>query len=113
MWVYMLKSKYEALNAFKIFRALVEDGSNKRVRSFRIDRGGEFNSMEFNAYCDEAGIARQFTALYLPQKNGEVERRNRTVAEMARSFLKEKQLPLALWSEAIRHSVYVLNRLPT
>lgn len=32
---------------------------------------------------------------------------------MARSFLKEKQLPSIFWGEAIRHSIYVLNRLPT
>ncbi|XP_074360140.1 uncharacterized protein LOC141700219 [Apium graveolens] len=32
---------------------------------------------------------------------------------MARSFLKEKKLPLTFWGEAIRHSIYVLNRLPT
>lgn len=31
---------------------------------------------------------------------------------MARSFLKEKKLPPALWGEAARHSVYIL-RLPT
>lgn len=32
---------------------------------------------------------------------------------MARSFLKEKQVPSYFWGEAVRHSVYVLNRLPT
>lgn len=31
---------------------------------------------------------------------------------MARSFLKEKQVPSMLWGEDIRHSVYILNRLP-
>lgn len=32
---------------------------------------------------------------------------------MARSFLKEKHLPSELWGEAVRHSVYILNHLPT
>lgn len=32
---------------------------------------------------------------------------------MTRSFLKEMKLPLMLWGEAVRHTVYVLNRLPT
>lgn len=70
-------------------------------------------SKQFIAYCENEGITRHFTAPYSPQQNGVVERRNRTVLEMARSFLKEKQLPLTLWGEAIRHSIYVLNRLPT
>lgn len=33
--------------------------------------------------------------------------------EMARSFLKEMNLPAMLWGEAVRHTIYVLNRLPT
>lgn len=42
-----------------------------------------------------------------------MERRNRPVVEMTRSSLKEIQLPAKLWGEALRHSVYLLNRLPT
>lgn len=33
--------------------------------------------------------------------------------EMARCLLKEKELPLYFWGEAIRHAIYLLNRLPT
>lgn len=32
---------------------------------------------------------------------------------MARSCLKEMQPPTKMWGEAIRHSVYILNRIPT
>ncbi|XP_074346203.1 uncharacterized protein LOC141684971 [Apium graveolens] len=35
------------------------------------------------------------------------------VAAMTRSFLKGANLPAFLWGEAVRHSIYVLNRLPT
>lgn len=35
------------------------------------------------------------------------------MVEMARSCLKEMKLPSFLWRETIRHSVYLLNRLPT
>lgn len=42
-----------------------------------------------------------------------VERRNRTVVEMTRSCLKQMKLPSFLWGEAVRHSIYLLNRLPT
>lgn len=113
MWVYFLKSKDEALGGFKIFCAMVENKPGKKVKVLRTDRGGEFCSNEFKKYCDENGIERHYTAPYSPQQNGIVERRNRTVVEMARSCLKEKELPGKLWGEAIRHSVYLLNRLPT
>lgn len=109
----MLKSKDEALKAFKKFRLQVKDGNERKVRVLRTDRGGEFSSKEFVTYCEEEGITRHYTAPYSPQQNGIVERRNRTVVEMARSFLKEMNLPAEMWGEAVRHSVYVLNRLPT
>lgn len=113
MWVYFLKRKDEAFSAFKNFCALVERGEEMKVRVFRTDRGGAFGSNEFKMFCKKGGIKRHYTVPYTPQQNGVVERRNRTVVEMARSCLKETKLPPVLWGEAIRHSIYLLNRLPT
>lgn len=113
MWTYMLKSKDEAFGAFKKFKTFVEKESGDKIKTFRTDRGGEFMSKNFVEFCHEAGITRHFTAPYSPQQNGVVERRNRTVVAMTRSFLKEMNLPSNLWGEAVRHSVYILNRLPT
>ena len=48
----------------------------------------------------------------MPQKNV-VERKKRTVVGLMRSMLKDKSLPLVLWGEAIKTSVYVLNRSST
>lgn len=71
-------------------------------------------SNEFKNHCEEAGIVRHYTAPYTPQQNnGVVERRNRTIMKMPRSFLKGKDLLAMFWGEAVRHAVYVLNRLPT
>lgn len=113
MWVYFLKEKSDALGMFKKYKAVVEKSTEKNIKMLRTDRGGEFCSKEFTLYCEEMGIERQYTNPYTPQQNGVVERRNRTVAAMTRSFLKESKLPSCMWGEAVRHSVYVLNRLPT
>ncbi|GJZ39769.1 zinc finger, CCHC-type containing protein [Tanacetum coccineum] len=113
MWVYFLKSKDEALAKFKIFKAQVEMETEHKVKALRTDRGGEFNSHAFVKFCQKEGIQRQTTAPYTPQQNGVVERRNRTVVEMTRSLLKGMNLPDSLWAEAVRHAVYLLNRLPT
>lgn len=113
MWVYFLKTKDEALKMFKIFRAQVEKSSKKNIKVFRTDRGGEFTSNEFKEYCEGVGIERHYTTPYTPQQNGVVERRNRMMVEMARSCLKEMRMPNKLWGEAVRNSVYILNRVPT
>ncbi|KAL8107627.1 hypothetical protein AgCh_024147 [Apium graveolens] len=102
----------KAFGAFKKFRVLVENGGEKKIKTFRTDRGGEFCSNEFMRYCEEAEIARQFTAPYTPQQNCMFERRNMTMVEIARSLLKGMKLPNEFWGEVIRHSIYILNRLP-
>ena len=92
---------------------MVEIGSEKKIKVLWTDRGGEFCSTKFASYYEDVGIQRHFTAPYSPQQNGVVERRNKIVVSMARSFLKEKQMPSYFWGQAVRHSVYVLDRLPT
>ena len=52
-----------------------------------------------------------FQLLELPQQNGVVERKNRTLKEMARTILHENNLPNYFWAEAVNTSCYILNRV--
>lgn len=113
MWVYFLRDKADALEKFKVWHKLVMNENTTKLKKLRTDRGGEFCSTEFNNYCNKSGIQRQLTAPYTPQQNGVVERRNRTVVEMARCMLKGAGLPDAFWAEAVNTAVYVLNRCST
>uniref|UniRef100_A0A251VAV7 Putative zinc finger, CCHC-type n=1 Tax=Helianthus annuus TaxID=4232 RepID=A0A251VAV7_HELAN len=113
MWVYLLKSKDEALPKFKIFKVEAEKQTTQKVCMLRTDRGSEFTSKLFNQFCEEQGIKRQLTVPYSPQQNGVVERRNRTILEVTRSLLKTMSVPEPFWGEAVRHSVYLLNRVST
>lgn len=81
-WVYFLQEKSEAFEAFKSFKALVENESEKKIKTLRTDRGGEYCSKEFDAFCKEKGIKRQLTTAYTPQQNGVSERKNRTILNM-------------------------------
>lgn len=63
----MLKTKREAFKFFKKFKAMVENKTEKKTKTFRADRGGEFCSIAFNKFCEEAMIARHYTAPYTPQ----------------------------------------------
>ena len=60
----------------KKFKMRAEAEIGKKLRVLRTDRGGEFTSVEFAAYCADQGVARHHTAPYSPQQNGVVERRN-------------------------------------
>jgi transposase InsO family protein len=109
MWVELLATKDEAFRCFKRVKALAETERSGKLRTFCSDRGGEFNSIEFKEYCDEHGVKHFTTTPYTPQQNDVVERRNRTVVEMARCLLKSKNVPGEFWGEAVSTAVYLLN----
>ena len=83
MWLQLLTSKDEAAAAIKKFKMRTEAESGKKLRVPRTDRGGEFTSVEFVAYCADQGVVRHHTVPYSPQQNGMVERQNQTVVGMA------------------------------
>lgn len=112
-WVYFLQVKSQALEFFKVFKNHVEKQFEHRVKALRTYRGGEFTSGDFQAYCEAHGIKRQLTTPHSPQQNGVVERRNRTVVEMSRCMLKQRNLPTNLWGEAVAAAIYTLNRSST
>ncbi|KAL9413504.1 hypothetical protein AB3S75_042066 [Citrus x aurantiifolia] len=113
MWIYFLNEKSEAFSNFLRFKALAERQSGCKMKTLRTDRGGEFIYTPFMNYCRDNGIKKQLTISQSPQQNGVVERKNRTIVEVARSMLKGKGIPNNLWAEACHTTVYILNRSPT
>ena len=109
-WIGLLKHKDEAFEKFKAFKALVENESYRKIKCLRSDRGGEFTSDEFFDFCEEHGIRREFSTTITPQKNGVVERMNRTVQQMARAMLDEPGTPATFWGEAAFAAVTILNQ---
>ena len=53
-----LREKSEAFEKFKWYLEIVEKEIGKRLKCFRLDRGGEFISNEFNNFFIERGIKR-------------------------------------------------------
>jgi transposase InsO family protein len=96
--VCFLKNKSEAFENFKIYKEMVENEMNSRIKCLRSDNGGEFTSKEFMDYCSSHGIKRQFSVARTPQQNGVVERKNRTVQKMARTMLMDSKLTDIFWT---------------
>ena len=51
MWLQLLTSKDKVAAAIKKFKIRAEAESGKKLRVLRTDRGDEFTSVEFAAYC--------------------------------------------------------------
>ncbi|RYE20620.1 MAG: hypothetical protein EOP45_10745 [Sphingobacteriaceae bacterium] len=122
MYLYLLRSKDEALDAFKVFKAEVEKQCGKQIKIVRSDRGGEYYGRytengqapgPFAKFLQEHGIVAQYTMPGTPDQNGVSERRNRTLMDMVRSMRSKTKLPQFLWTEALKTAVYILNRVPT
>lgn len=110
-WVYFLFSKAQVLSVFRKFKDHVEKKSGFEITVLMTDNG-EYASAEFKKCCDDNGIQQQFTVSYPSEHNGVSERKNRTIMEMAKSMMSEKNLPRTFWAEAVYTVVYLLNRLP-
>jgi transposase InsO family protein len=60
-YVYLMKQKSESFEKFKEFKNEVENQLNKKIKALRSDRGGEYLSLQFQAYLRECGIDSQLT----------------------------------------------------
>jgi transposase InsO family protein len=110
MWVVLLPTKVATVNAIKHVQAAAEKESGLKLQVLRTDNGGEFTAAEFAAYCANEGIQRHYSALYSPQQNGVVERRNQTMVATARALLKQRGMPAKFWGEMVMTAVHLLNR---
>ncbi|KAI5000905.1 hypothetical protein ZWY2020_010864 [Hordeum vulgare] len=82
-----------------------------KIQHIRSDNGTEFKNTGLDDYLDELGIIHELSAPYTPQQNGVVERKNRTLVEMARTMLEEYQTPHRFWPEAINTACHIINRV--
>ena len=71
----------------------------------------EFENAKFEAFYNEYGIKKEFSATKTPQQNRVVERKNQVIQEMARVMLLNKNLPQKLWAEAVNTSCHIRNRI--
>nr|GFB58465.1 putative ribonuclease H-like domain-containing protein [Tanacetum cinerariifolium] len=86
-WTHFLRSKDETPELLIDFLRLVQRGLQAQVRVVRTDKGTEFLNQTLHAYFTAEGIQHQTSIARTPEQNGVVERRNRTLAEAARTML--------------------------
>ena len=88
-----LSHKYEAFSESQVFYKKIEQDGKYKITNIQSDHGGEFQNNEFDQFCRNQGIHQKFSSPRTPEQNGVVERKNRTLVEMARIMLIENNLP--------------------
>jgi transposase InsO family protein len=76
-YVYLLKTKDEAFNYFKTYKAEVENQLERKIKRLRSDRGGEYFYNVFDEFCVEHGIIHKRTPPFSPQSNGITDRKEK------------------------------------
>ena len=92
-YIYLLKTKDEALHYFKIYKVEVENQLERKIKRLCDDCGGEYISNDFSQFCAEHDIIHEVTPPYSPQSNGVAERKNRTLTDLVNTMLESADMP--------------------
>jgi transposase InsO family protein len=110
-WVFFLQEKSQTQETLKRFLRRAQNEFGLRIKKIRSDNGMEFKNSHIKGFLEEEGIKHEFSSPYTPQQIGVVERKNRTLLDMARTMLDEYKTPDRFWVEAINMAYYSINRL--
>jgi transposase InsO family protein len=103
--------KSDVFATFKSFVKGIHNEFEITIKRVRSDNGSEFKNTKIDELYDKFGIRHQFLAKYTLQSNGLVERKNRTLIDMARSMLSEYNVSQSFWVKEINTACYYINRL--
>jgi transposase InsO family protein len=109
--VFFLQKKSQTQETLKGFLRRAQNKFGLRIKKISSDNGMEFKNSQIEGFLEEEGIKHEFTSPYTPQQNGVVERKNRSLLDMARTMLDEYKIPDRFWAEAINTACYSINRL--
>jgi transposase InsO family protein len=80
-WVFFLQEKSQTQETLKGFLRRAQNKFSLRIKNSQIE-----------GFLEEEGIKHELSSPYTPQQNGVVERKNRTLLDMARTMLDDTRL---------------------
>jgi transposase InsO family protein len=110
-WVFFLQEKSQTQETLKRFLRRAQNEFELRIKKIRSDNRTEFKNSQIKGFLEEEGIKHEFSSHYTPQQNGVVERKNKTLLDMAKTMLDEYKTLDRFWAEAINTACYSINRL--
>ncbi|GKC94361.1 retrovirus-related pol polyprotein from transposon TNT 1-94 [Tanacetum coccineum] len=104
-WTHFLRFKDETPEVLIDFLKLIQRGLHAQVRTVRTDKCTKFLNETLHAYFSPEGIEHQTSTARIPEHNGIVERRNRTLVKVARTMLSAAKIPLFFWVKQLQQHV--------
>src|SRR5205809_1176197 len=101
IWVIFLNNKNEAYHEFTVFCKRIQNQKSTTIITIKSDHGGEFENEQFKFFYEENDITHNFAFSRASPQNSVVERKNRTLQEIARIMLIDSKLQKYFWAEAV------------
>lgn len=97
----------------KVWKAMVENQTEKKIKKLRIENGLEYCVDVFNELCSREWRHRHHIVVHTPQQNSLAERFNRTILERVRRMLLHAKLSYSFWANGVKIACYLINRCPS
>ena len=95
----------------KIFIRRSQKQFGLSIKKVRSNNRTEFKNTLVEKILNKEGIKHEFSTPYTPQQNGVVERKNRTLIDMARTMLDEYKTLDIFWCDAVNTACHAISRL--
>jgi transposase InsO family protein len=110
-WVFFLQERTQTQETLKKFLRRAQNEFGLRIKNITSVNGTEFKNFQIEGFLEEECIKHEFSSPYTPQQNSVVERKNRTLMDMARTMLEKYKTLDQFWAEAINTACYSINPL--
>jgi transposase InsO family protein len=110
-WVFFMESKDEVFEQFCRLALRLNNEHPNYLKAIHSDNRTEFRNASFDQFCLEHGVDQQFSISCVPQQNGVVEQKDRTLVEMSKTMLDEHRTPKRFCADAISTACYISNRI--
>jgi transposase InsO family protein len=110
-WVFFLQERTQTQETLKKFLRRAQNEFGLRIKKITSVNGTEFKNFQIEGFLEEECIKHEFSSPYTPQQNSVVERKNRTLMDMARTMLEKYKTLDRFWAEAINTACYSINQL--
>ena len=107
VYTHLLHLKSEAVNAFKAFKAMVENKLGREVREVMMDNVHELSMSKMCQFCKANRIKLSTTIPYCPASNGITKCTIGVLTSSVCVMLAGSGLPKSLWAEGFNMATYV------
>lgn len=104
-----MSNKAQTTYTFIRFKNYFENYTDYGIKCVQSDWGGEFRLLEF--YLETQGTGFKHSCPYSSHQNGRTEWKHRHIIETASTLLAQAKLPLKIWWEPCKTTIYLINTL--